>query len=257
MKKLSNYLVFALVCAGLVMFNSCEKEDGLSEIDIENQVKIENEPGDEMSFFIDDLEVQAHDFEISTSNMILVEVIQKTDNLKSNDVVPDVEKRAYSSEENYIAYGKANGLKLEELLSFEKIMSSFAEASGAIDEFEKSNVMPQWYLEREAFVYDSIFYNVSNFKSSLTLFTTFYDNPYVPGQNPGPCIIMPKFLPFMPPGWNDRVSCVELVGIGGGIIIYGKSFYRNKLITIIDWASQRINLGYGVNDAMRSGMEIF
>ncbi|MBN1184254.1 MAG: hypothetical protein JXB49_18335, partial [Bacteroidales bacterium] len=249
---------FALVCAGMVLFNSCENDDGLSEIDIENQEVADDESTSTslISYYIDDEKVHANDFDSNLSNIILIEVY-RTNSLKSDENELEVEKRAYTSEDKYVAFGDANNLKLKELLDFEKIMSSFAETSGVIEEFEKTNVMPQRYLEREVFVYDSLFNETMNQKSSMSIFVTLYEDHYVPGVGSGKCCIMPKFLPFMPPGWNNRVSCVEFVGIGGGAILFGNNFYRDRICTIVNWASDRVNLSYGADNCMSSGMKIF
>ncbi|HKM92049.1 MAG TPA: hypothetical protein VJY41_00215 [Prolixibacteraceae bacterium] len=256
MKKIQQILILSLVFIGMLVFNSCEKESLITEPFNTNEVQ-DNVLNNSTSFYIDNEKVQEQGFTKNTSDMFLIEFHKKPDNLKSNGDEPGVEKRAYSSEDKYVAFGEANGLNLGKLLVFEKMMSSYAETSGAIEENEKTGLMPEWYLEREAFVYDSLFNNELGLKSVLTIFTTLYENQYVPGSGAGKCIFMPKQMPFMPPGWNDRVSCVEFVGLGGGIIIFGKSFYRNRLVTIIDWGMTRINLGYGVDNLMRSGIEIF
>lgn len=67
---------------------------------------------------------------------------------------------------------------------------------------------------------------------------------------------MPTHLPVMYPGWNNKVSCVEFVGIGGSLVIYDKSFFRKRVSTIVNWGMTRINLPSGVNDRMSSGLKL-
>jgi len=207
-------------------------------------------------YYIDDVSVSEEDFENLSSDVFFIEIHKSSGDLKSSSIDGEelVEKRAYTSKDKYIAFGEENGLSFDKQLVFEEIMSDFAEKSGAISEYEEIGELPQWYLEREQFVYDSIFNSSSNLKSAqISLFITLFKNYYGGGGS----VIMPTHLPVMYPGWNNKVSCVEFVGIGGSLVIYDKSFFRKRVSTIVNWGMTRINLPSGVNDRMSSGLKLF
>ncbi len=229
----------------LIFMVSCQKDEiNVDTFDDSNSSPIS-------AHFIDDVEVSSEDFTNDASDMFLVEVYKPSNGLKSSNS-EQIEKRAYSSEEKYIEFGNEHGYEFDKQLVFEKIMSSYAENSGAIIEYENTGVTPVWYLEREQFVYDSLFSNISQLKAALVI--TLFEHHFVQGSGAGSSILMAATYAFMPPGWNNRVSCVEFVGVGGGLHIYDKTFYRKKKATIVNWGMEHINLSSGVNDKMSSGM---
>jgi len=253
-KKLAFYEKILLLLSFITFLSiSCQKEEnGIKMKDIGSTEKI-------VTYFINDIEVSDEEFVIGNSDMYYVEFHTQTSDLKSSSSLELIENRAYTSEESYINFGKAYGLKFEESLAFIKIMSSFAEETGVIDEYEESGNVPSWYFERENAVYDSLFGgNVTDFKEASSLFVTFYENYFVEGQGAGDAIIMPTTAyPFMPPGWNNRVSCVEFVGlIGGGVHIFDKTFFRQMVQSVVFWGMTHVNLPSYSNDKMSSAMRI-
>lgn len=251
MKKDSFILAFLL---SILIIVSCQKED-TSELAVikQNNTAVS-------THFIDDILVSEVEFYNNVSEMFLVEVHKPNSNFKSssNEDEEAIEQRAYTSEEKYIEFGKEFGYEFDKQLILEKLMSDYALNSGAIAEFEKTGELPEWYLARELFVYDSLFSENSNLKSAqVSLFVTLFENHFVSGVGAGSSVIMTKTLPFMFPGWNNRVSCIEFVGIGGSIVIYDKTFYRDRISTILNWGMTHINLSTGVNDKMSSGILLF
>jgi len=227
----------------LLSFFSCQKDEII--------------PGDNnyievSAHFIDDVEVSSMDFTNDALDMLLVEVYKPSKGLLKSTNSEQIEMRAYSSEEKYVEFGNEHGYAFDKQLIFEKLMSSYAENSGAISEYENTGMMPEWYLEREQYVYDSLFSNTSQLKAALVI--TLFEHPFVQGSGAGSSILMAATYAFMPPGWNNRVSCVEFVGVGGGLHIYDKTFYRKKKASIVNWGMKHINLGSGVNDKMSSGI---
>lgn len=256
MKKINNLFVLILVFAGIVVLNSCEEDIATYKKEDNNREILFGENETSFKYFIDNREVEKSVFDIANSEEVFSVDIYNNDKLKSTSHNNVSEKRIFSTKNKYLAYGEVLGIDFEKQLLFMEIMSKYAEESGVIYESEKSGIIPGWYAEREKFVYDSLFIGCSNLKSIESLYITLYDNHYVPGNKPGKCIVMSNQLPFMYPGWNDRVSCIEFVGLGGGLHICGKSFYRQHITTIINWGFTRLNLGSGVDNKMRSGMGI-
>lgn len=252
MKNKNFYLLkrIHLFSSLLILLFSCQKdEDIVSNTDDINSTEIS-------AYYIDDVEVSSEDFTNITSDMFLVEVHKPSNGLKSSkgSNSEQIEKRAYSSEEKYIEFGNEHGYEFDKQIVFEKIMSNYAENSGAIIEYENTGIKPVWYLEREQFVYDSLFSNTSQLKSTASLVVTLFEHHFVQGSGAGASIVMGGTYPVMPPGWNNRVSCVEFIGIGGGVHIYDRTFYRNKVETVVNWGMTHINFPSSLNDKMSSGV---
>jgi len=221
---------------------SCQKSEIIEEVKI----------GDTTTkFLIDDNYVDSITFLNQSSNMISVQIYKSSDDLKSTSNNTQIEHRAYSSEEKYIGCGRKYGFDFKKQLDFEKIMIKYAKESGAIDEYEKSGEVLDVYNERLKFVYDSIFNDNVSFKSVNSLFVTLYEYPTWDSGG-GRTVLTTVVLPAMYPGWNNRVSSIEFVGLGGGIHIYNRTFLIEKLTTIINWGFTKINLPYGVDDQMSS-----
>src|SRR5690606_12738117 len=107
----------------------------------------------------------------------------------------------------YVEFGKKYGHDFEKSLAFEKIMSEYAISSGAIQEYEKTGILPKWYSEKEKLTYDSIFKEekeLNNAKASLVI--ALFEHHFVSGSGAGNSIVMAAAYAVMPPGWNDRVS---------------------------------------------------
>ena len=239
-------IILNLIIFTTVTFIACKKHEVIKIIEVE-QNKAES-----VNCYIDNLPVSKADFEIKTKGMYLVELHKPTSNLE----LAEVEKRAYTSEAKYVVFGKKFGLDLDKQLIFERIMSNYSVKSQAITEFEKSGKLPTSYQEREKFVYDSLFNKnskilIGKVQSGLT---TLHDYPYDPNFSGGGTVIMAGTLPFMFPGWNDRVSSIEILGIGSAVTVYDRTFYRSRLSTVVNWGFQRINLDGGADNKMSSGI---
>lgn len=246
-----NIVSVVAICLIAGIIYSCD-EDQISD----NANVVVNKTN-ELAHFVDDVSVSEEVYENESENMFLVEVYKPSTNLKSACDGAEVELRAYSNEQKYIEFGNEYGYNFDKQLLFEQIMSKYALMSGAIEEFEDSGEMPNWYFQREKTVYDSLFTNTSNEKSGFNLFVTLYEDHFVAGAGAGSCVVLINNLPFMYPGWNNRVSCIEFVGLGGALAIYDKSFYRKRLKTVVNLGMTHINLGNGVNDKMSSGLTFF
>lgn len=249
MKKCNIFANLPTILFVMILSISCHKET--------NDLIIENEVNETVSYYIDDIKVSSDEFVMGKSDMYYIEFHSQKTNLKSSSPIEYIERRAYTSEDDYINFGETYGLRFRESIEFGKIMSSFAEKTGVITEYEKTGDVPSWYYDREKAVYDSLF-GVNEFKDATSLFVTLYEHHFVEGQGAGKSIIMPTTsFPFMPPGWNDRVSCVQFVGfIGGGIHIFDKTFFRSMIQSVIYWGLTHVNLPTYSNDKMSSSMRI-
>lgn len=247
---MKNRILIVMAIVWAVFLFSCQREDNsISKV-------MDHDKNVISTYFIDDVPVSKDKFEYLSANMLLVEFNKKDSGGANGEIV---ERRAYSTEEKYIAFGEQYGLAFEKQLVFEKMMSNYAETSGAVEEFEKTGKVPEWYLKREEFVYDSLFLNkVKQNAAKLNLFTVLYENFFIQGSGAvGNSVIMARTLAFMYPGWNDDVSCVDFVGVAGFLVIYDKTFYRKKLGTVVNWGLHHINLSPGLNDKMSSGILVF
>src|SRR5690606_16605096 len=104
-------------------------------------------------------EVTQDEFENLSDGYIVV--IHKSPTTKGNNGENSenaiIENRFFSTENEYVEFGKKYGHDFEKSLAFEKIMSEYAISSGAIQEYEKTGILPKWYSEKEKLTYDSIF----------------------------------------------------------------------------------------------------
>lgn len=223
---------------------SCEKET--------NDVQKNNQTNTQASnYFIDDVSVSLEEYDDQSSDLLQVFVIKPTNNLKSSS--PDnteIENRAYSSQEKYIAYGKEIGVDFEKQLAFESIMREYALKTNVEEIYEKTGTIPNWYTAREQFVYDSLFGNTMLKSMLISVGVTMYEDFYTSGDK----VIMPSPGTFsiMPPGWDNRVSSIEFIGLGGTLVVYNKKFYFDKIGTIVNLNPDFVNFGTRYNDKMSS-----
>lgn len=228
------------------LFMSCKK-------DVQENISAVNETGNNKTFFIDQKPVTEEEFTFQTEGMLILEEHKPAVNQAvENDEM--IENRAFSSEERYIAYGKEIGLNFEQQLQAEKLLSEYAVKSGAIEAYEKTGEVSEKFKAFEAKVIADLGLNDA---SRANIFITLFDKAYVPGNPTGPKVIMATTqLPVMYPWWDNRVSCVEFVGLGGAITIFDRTFYRRKLKTVVNWGMTRINLPWNVNNKMSSALKI-
>ena len=73
----------------------------------------------------------------------------------------------------------------------------------------------------------------------------------------GGAIPMAVTYPYMPFTWNNKVSAIDIVAIGGLILMYDKVFYFKHLGTWVHWGfnKQCIQDTYA-NDRMTSGLSL-
>jgi hypothetical protein len=57
------------------------------------------------------------------------------------------------------------------------------------------------------------------------------------------------------PGWDNTVSRIYFWGVAGGIVIYGRTFYRDHLQTIVNFGGAYY-LQNAANDNMSSGLKL-
>ncbi len=237
------FTIIVLFAIGFLF--SCEKET--------NDVQKNNQTNTQTSnYFIDDVSVSSEEYDDQSSDLLQVFIIKPTNNLKSSS--PDnteIENRAYSSQEKYIAYGKEIGVDFEKQLAFESIMREYALKTNVEEIYEKTGTIPNWYTAREQFVYDSLFGNLLQLKSmQASIAVILFENINSSGENvPMP---IPGTYTVMPPGWDNRVSSIEFLGAAGTLTVYDKTFYRNKLGTVVGFGIYPINLSYLMNNKMSS-----
>lgn len=241
MKK-NSFTIIVLFAIGFLF--SCEKESN----DVQNNELTNTQAS---NYFIDDVPVSLEEYDDQSSDLLQVFVIKPTNNLKSSS--PDnteIENRAYSSQENYIAYGKEIGVDFEKQLVFETIMREYSQITNVEEIYEKTGEVPTWYTAREQFVYDSL-YGVSGLKSMQASLTVFlFENINSSGSKiPMP---IPGTFTVMPPNWDNRVSSIEFLGAAGTLTVYNKTFYRDKLGTVVGFGIYPINLTSLMDNKMSS-----
>ena len=134
---------------------------------------------------------------------------------------------AFSSRERYVNFGNRVNPKLVQSLLFEeKIQEYMSSRNLDIDTFEPD----QAYLDFEKQTYEAI----ANGKkgTNAASLVVLYDSYFSGG---GSSVIMPRTLPVMYPGWNNRVKSYTLLAIAGPMTMYDKAFYRKRLFTAFNW----------------------
>jgi len=126
------------------------------------------------------------------------------------------------------------------------MLRAFCEKNKVESEFEKTNTLPKSFVDYQANLYDSLFTKSSlkSTKGGINVLFKDYEG--------GGSMLMPAQIPFMGAGWDNIVSRIDIVDIASIIHLYDRTFYRNKLETIVGF-SGRYNLT-GSNDRMSSGM---
>lgn len=228
-----------------LFFASCKKEK------ITSNPEVQSEP--EKYYYLNEKEVSENELTYDEANSYVVEFRNKPTGANARGIVN--EKRVFTSKEKYIEFGEKFGFKFKELLEFEKIMQEIANQDGLIEEYDKTGILPQWYVEREKVVYDSLFNIYPNPKSKqlASAFVALYDNYEAQGSS----ITMAATWPAMPAGWNNRVSCIQFFGFAGGVNLFDRTFYRSKLTTIYDWGLYKINLAPGIDNKTSSAVRFF
>ena len=154
----------------------------------------------------------------------------------------------FSSEDGYIEYGNKNGLKLKELLSFEKDMHAYIKENKIEEIFEKTKIIPKQYLAYEKARYDYYFGTGAKFFPGTTLHKNYWGG--------SPAHHMTSTMPVMF-GWNNTVSATFPTYPYGAHTIYNRSWFRSRLATLsgFGWVYYRFvgPLSY-LNDKMSSGV---
>lgn len=239
MKFLNKQIWIIAFSFSMFFLFSCE-ENNINEPDLQIDTKL----FPVSTYFLDGNEIKAEDIDLSNEDLNIIYLALP---LK-------IELHAFKSKEDYISFGEKYGLKLRESIVFEEMISSIAEKKGIIDMYEKTNKLPDWWDDYEKALLDSIFnYSTDDYiDTDKSVWVTLFKQSFG-----GPSSIMLRTLPAMWPGWNNSVSRVEFFGVGGGLIIYDRTFYRRRLATYVNWGMTTIQLPTGVENKMSSGIKLF
>jgi hypothetical protein len=243
MKKVFRKPIALCLFIGIsLFFASCKKEEIASKPEVRSET--------EMRYYLNEIEVSEARLIYDEDHAFVVELRNRPAGPNSRSTVN--EKRVFTSKELYVEFGEQNGLKFKEQLEFEKIMQDMATQAGLLDENNETDVIPEWYIEREKVVYDSLFNNNTNHTARMlaSAFVALYDNHDAQGSS----IVMVGTYPVMPTGWKDKVSSIKFFGFAGGVHLYKRTFYRSKINTYYDWGLYTINLYSSENNKMRSGI---
>ena len=189
-------------------------------------------------FYVDELEVD----EISNPSDYLIAMSSKQISTDSGLI----NVYAFSSRERYVNFGNRVNPKLVQSLLFEeKIQEYMSSRNLDIDTFEPD----QAYLDFEKQTYEAIA-NGKKGTNERKIFTMLYDS-YLSG---GSSVTMPRTLPFMWPGWNNRVKSYTIYAVSGTMSMYDKRFYGKHLFTTFDWGMQRVSSVWAWNSFWDSKM---
>lgn len=136
----------------------------------------------------------------------------------------------FSTESAMVAWAGANNMPIGDFIAGGNELYQLAESNGIIEDYDRTGNCPQWYL-------DAVQNRFPNNKTDAAC--TWHDACTGSGAtwiSPSPG------GPFMAPGWNDRVSSYWHFAIYGVVILYDRTFYRNRLLTFWNWGWQRTPL---------------
>ena len=153
---------------------------------------------------------------------------------------------AFSTREHYVNFGNRVNKKLVLSLLFEERIQEYLTSRNLDPEtFEPD----QAYLDFENQTYEDLASGrVTKNAASLVVL---YDSYFSGG---GSSVIMPRTLPVMYPGWNNRVKSYTIYAVSGTMSMYDKRFYGKHLFTTFDWGMQRVSSVWAWNSFWDSKM---
>lgn len=220
----TRFLSVFLVLVGFLFFaTSCKKQVLEEETAVENT--IQNSGPTVVNYFVDGQPASYFRYEEGDENVLAILGTEQ------DPTANEVAIHSFSSEAAMVAYADANHMPIGDYIAGGNELYQLAETNGVIVDYEQGGTCPQWYL-------DAVENRFPNNKTEAA--ATWYD---LCSGNGGSTWISPNpGGPFMAPGWNDRVSSYWHFAIYGVMILYDRTFYRNRMLTFWNWGWQRVPL---------------
>lgn len=232
--------LFVLLGISLLSFESCQKYD--HQI-IDNRVKnidyvFERDDEVEISiteYYYNDSLVEILEIDTTQDQWIHYQIVME------NDSLPVLQIRKYSNRVLYEAHGDSVGIDLRGQLKISDILRMVADSA---DLGSNTYTIPDWYQAFSDSLIISYTLNNNQNTNNLIIGTQLSDTP----NNCvtwGASIVIPGVavtLPVMPPTWNNRVSGVGFLGVGGILHIYDHIFFGKYLGAVSGWGFSKIPL---------------
>ena len=173
-----------------------------------------------IKYYLDNVEVTGITLDNNNDNWILW--LGKLDE-NSNEVL---EIRKFTAKNDYLTYGESLSIPVTKSVEFTDAMREYVSTNNIVEQYETYGTVPASYYEFETLTYNWYFNSNSG---NRNIWVGLYDHCGPAGE--ANCYIpMIRTYPFMPPGWNNKVSQIELVGVFAGVTIFDSIFYSAFLI---------------------------
>ena len=222
----------------IFLFSSCAPEPIISEVKT-----------NEALFFIDNVPVEESLFPAVEDDFHIA--ITKREDLDTDEYIPVF--NAFTTDELYINWGRANNYRVEMKLEMEQHLSNYAAENGYIFRFEQTGVVDQEYLNYEQKY-------VAEIKAKYGLSADSRANTLLRNT----CGVVSDYWifdtqPWLPSAHNNQISAVNVIQAFAFHSIYNRTFYRNNLGTYWDFGlNMHCWLGWFArfDNRMSSGMFI-
>lgn len=223
---MKNKIVVFLICAmsALLIFPACTREDAPTADNPPAPVADENDYV--WSFYIDGQEVSQDQMDYTRRGQEIL-VVSGTEAEPESRVIAVM---AFSSLDRMLEYTDAHNMPVRYSIETGDHLADYAADNGYIQMYEETGSVPDSYLE-----YCNSFF--PDHKTDALL--TWYDDCWTGGAA---WVSAVPTVPFMAPGWGNRVSRFYDLAIYGPVILYDRTFFRNRLLTWHSWGWQYVPL---------------
>ena len=219
----NNFFALIIGITTCIIWISCQKEDRSQVLQvIDNQITESRSNVDIVAadYFLDGIAVSTGTFEVGNTNYYIDISLQ----VWPDDTHLKATIRAFSTKSNYLAYGTQTGYPVYKELYFEERMKIVADSAGLPEDPSEEFTIPSWYVQYGEQLYGNLF------SPNLLLGCNLHIN--ATGGNPNWYFPSGPY-PFMPPGWNNKVSgwaplCVACGSITS-ITVFDKIIFGKKL----------------------------
>ncbi|MDX2280633.1 MAG: hypothetical protein NW218_13675 [Saprospiraceae bacterium] len=236
----------------LLILVSCRKNT-IQEIAIGNNGIEDRSDNQEVyyEFYLDGIRVSSIAIDTTTDQWILYKAIPTAD----TNVIT-VQVRKYSTRVKYELYGDTIGLNIRSQLAISDRLKFVADSAGLSSTITDAADIPTWYTDycntiTNGFTGGTISDRflgtvVSKDKSELKDCSLWGDTFFFAG--PGPIAT----YPFMPPGWNDKISGVNNWDIISSFRMFKHIFFRRHMGAVQGWGNVTVPLCGTVADRQTS-----
>ena len=217
-----------IILSVLILGISCQKE-----VKTETSFKKSGEVYDS-HYYLDNKEVDENQIDFDNESLFFLLVYGDPDDSTSERM----EVRAFTDSLNYLTYGDDHNMYLSFFDQTTRHLADYAESSGAVEDAELTEEVPQWYLDYcQDYVYQEA--EANGIASVSTISNALLHKGYSTGPTwwlhngtgqPWLWII----------GYKEQVSSITTAGIYGYHACYNKKFYRNKEFSLWVWGNNRI-----------------